>query len=60
MGRCECLLFSTATVAVVGGILVGCIQMWLKEKSYVFTAEEVAAITRLALNSSTDTSENTS
>ena len=36
---------------------MGCIQMWLKEKSYVFTAEEVASITAQTLNSSIDISE---
>lgn len=39
-------------LAIVGGVLVGSIEMWLKEKSYVFTAERVATITTDVLNTS--------
>lgn len=49
---CNFWLIFTAVLAVVGGVLVGGIQMWLRDKSYVFTHENVASITNAALNSS--------
>ena len=44
------LSLSTALTAVVAAVLVGGIQVWLREKSYVFSHEEMAAITSDALN----------
>ena len=35
---------------MVGGVLVGGIQVWMREKSYVFTPEDLASITTDALN----------
>ena len=46
---CSFWLFSTAMLAVTGGVLVGGIQMWLREKSYVFTADEIASKTTEAI-----------
>ena len=35
---------------MVGGVLVGGIQVWMREKSYVFTPEDLASITTDVLN----------
>ena len=50
LGKCNSLLFCSALLTVLGGVVVGCIQIWLREKSYVFTAEEVASITTEAIH----------
>lgn len=51
---CKFWMFFTAVLAVVSGVLVGGIQIWLRDKSYVFSHEEVASITTNVLNSSSD------
>ena len=51
---CNFWLISTAVLAVVGGVLLGGIQMWLRDKNYVFTHESVASITNAAINSSSN------
>ena len=47
-----CLLLAAVLVVVVG-VLIGGIQIWLREKNYVFTAVKVAALTTDALESAT-------
>ena len=44
----KCLKWS-ALLLVAGALFVSGVQLWLREKSYVFTAEEIAAITNSAL-----------
>ena len=51
---CNFWLIFTAVLVVVGGVLVGGIQMWMRDKSYVFTHENVASITHDALNNSSN------
>ena len=46
--REKCLIVSAA-LALVSALLVGGVQLWLKEKSYVFSAEELETITKQAL-----------
>jgi hypothetical protein len=50
MGMCGVWLISTAVLVVVAGVLVGGIQVWLLEKSYVFSPEEIAFLTTDALS----------
>ena len=40
---------------MVGGVLVGGIQVWIREKSYVFSPEELASLTNQALNKTRET-----
>lgn len=47
---CGIWLLSTAVLAVVSAVLVGGIQVWMREKSYVFTPEDLASITTDVLN----------
>ncbi|CAI8019928.1 Sigma non-opioid intracellular receptor 1 [Geodia barretti] len=47
---CSLWLLSAGVLAVVGGVLVGGIQVWMREKSYVFTPEDLASITTDVLN----------
>ena len=35
---------------VIAVLFVGGVQLWLKEKSYVFSADDLASITKQALN----------
>lgn len=42
---CECVLKWGAVSLVAAVLLVGGVRFWLSEKSYVFTAEELAKIT---------------
>lgn len=47
--RFERCLIASAALALVSALLVGGIQLWMKEKSYVFSAEELVDITNQAL-----------
>ncbi len=52
---CFRLLGWLAILVPVTAALLGCVQVWMKQKSYVFSAAEVAQIASEALNATEGT-----
>ena len=62
MGCCSCEFCVRwgAVLAVASALMLGGVQLWLREKSYVFSADEVASISRSALEATRGKASNIS